>query len=43
MIKCKDMEKEDIDGTEDGGQNQQQTPEMGGNTDVNAPMPNATV
>ena len=38
-----DMEKEDFDGSEDGGQNQQQTPEMGGNTDANAPMPNATV
>ena len=38
-----DMEKEDIDGTEDGGQNQQQTPEMGGNTDANAPMSNATL
>ena len=38
-----DLEKEDVDGTEDGGQNQQQTPEMGGNTDANAPMPNATM
>ncbi len=38
-----DMEKEDFDGSEDGGQNQQQTPEMGGNTEANAPMPNATV
>lgn len=38
-----DMEKDDIDGSEDGGQSQQQTPEMGGNADVNAPMPNATM
>lgn len=38
-----DMEKEDVDGTEDGGQMQQQTPEMGGNTQQNAPMPNATM
>lgn len=38
-----DMEKEDVDGTEDGGQMQQQTPDMGGNADVNAPAPNATI
>lgn len=38
-----DLEKQDIDGSEDGGQEQQQTPDMGGNTAANAPMPNATV
>jgi hypothetical protein len=31
-----DMQKEDSDGTEDGGQNQQSTPDMGGNAQAGA-------
>jgi hypothetical protein len=39
-----DLESEDIDGTEDGGLDQQQEPGMSGNTpDVNAPMPQGTM
>lgn len=38
-----DMEKQDVDGSEDGGMDMQQTPDMAGNTDVNAPAPNAAM
>lgn len=38
-----DMEKQDSDGSEDGGMDIQQTPDMAGNTDVNAPAPNAAM
>lgn len=40
-----DLDKEDQDGTEDGGDTQQQTPDMGGNATVGGamPAPGATV
>jgi hypothetical protein len=39
-----DLEKEDSDGSEDGGLNQQQEPGMAGNLpDMNIPMPQATM
>ena len=34
-----DMEKEDSDGTEQGGQNQQSTPDMGGNIGTDETQP----
>jgi hypothetical protein len=38
-----DLESHDQDGTENGGDTQQSTPDMGGNTDVNAPIPQGTM
>ena len=38
-----DLESEDQDGTENGGDAQQSTPDMGGNMDVNAPPPQGTM
>jgi hypothetical protein len=38
-----DLESQDQDGTENGGDTQQSTPDMGGNTDVNAPPPQGTM
>jgi hypothetical protein len=38
-----DLESQDQDGTENGGDTQQSTPDMGGNMDVNAPPPQGTM
>lgn len=38
-----DLESEDQDGTENGGETQQSTPDMGGNMDINTPPPQGTL
>jgi hypothetical protein len=38
-----DLESEDQDGTENGGETQQSTPDMGGNMDINTPPPQGTM